>query len=152
LTNRFHAMTYLRYLSIVAIIVGASLAAAPWWWPSLVGGKQAWSDADAKEYSQAAANYHHAVHETGHAADKAVQPTAKLSSAETKPTESQKSDAATRYNRDREALNRARVAGQSTATILQCVGIVAVLSGLLGYSASKSVAERASEHIIGGGN
>jgi YD repeat-containing protein len=112
-------MALWRYISIIAIVAGLALAGAPWWWPAVVGSSRAWSDAQAKEYSQAGANLHRQTYD-------ASQRLAGETNA-----------AAVRYNRNRQALDQARNAGHTAATIMQCVGIATVLAGLLGYSARR---------------
>ncbi len=112
-----NVMTLVRYISIVAIILGVPLVSAPWWWPGVVGGQRAWSKAQAAEYAQAAANYHRLAH------DRAQQPAVELNAAQA------------RYTQNRDALVQARCAGQSAATVMQCLGITTVFAGLLAYSA-----------------
>jgi hypothetical protein len=112
-------MASIRYLAIVAIVAGLPLAGAPWWWPEIVGGHRAWSDAQAREYSQAGVNVHRQTYETSH------------------PLSAEKSAAADRYHRNRQALDQARNAGQTTAAVMQWVGIMTVIAGLLAYSAAR---------------
>lgn len=111
-------MKLLRFVSLFAIVVALPLAAAPWWWPNVVGGQRAWSDAQANEYSQAAAGFHRLAHDQSN-----------RFSAEAH-------DVAARYHRNRGALEQARSAGQSTATIMRYLGIAAVAVGMCGWAAA----------------
>lgn len=55
-----------RRRSLIAIAVGSVLIISSWLW-QIVAGANAWTDADAKEYSAAAADYHWLSHETNKA-------------------------------------------------------------------------------------
>lgn len=111
----------MRILSLLAIILGIPLAAAPWWWPEFVGGQRAWSNAQAAEYSKASANYHHAAHESGDTSGGVSQAAV---------------EAQARYQRNREALDQARSAGQTAATVMRYLGIAILFAGLMGWAAS----------------
>lgn len=109
-------MIYARYISMIAIIVGLPLMCAPWWWPEIIGGARAWTNAQAAEYSQAAANLHHLSHDSAQRrTDEAGAITA-------------------RYYQQRDALQQARHAGQTAAAVMQCLGMLAVFTGLLACS------------------
>lgn len=89
------------------------------------------------KYSEASANYHHAAYE----------------SRDTSGGASQEADEAqARYQRNCEALDRARSAGQTAATVMRYVGIAILFAGLMGSAASMPPSDTSSPNDSAGAN
>lgn len=128
------------------ILFGTALVLGSWVWPSLVGGRRAWSEEEAVQLQNSVNDLHQLRFEYGELLKNGTPnaPTASQNPLiDGKANSSAKSDLATtaekiaaaeERNRGLNAkLEQAKSGGQGTAAAMQWVGIGAVLIGILGY-------------------
>jgi hypothetical protein len=147
-------------LWIALVIAGMGLVFISWFWPSMVGGRRNWSDAQAKEYSETLIEYHRLngefaqvqqqLKQTGPsnpqsgladtrlansvATGEPVDPA--MASADRLATELAASKA--RYEKQLTALDEARTHGSSTAVVMRWIGLALAAIGLVGMITIRS--------------
>ncbi|HEY2881960.1 MAG TPA: hypothetical protein VGJ15_05990 [Pirellulales bacterium] len=154
----------MRAVSIIAVLLGLLLVGLSFLWPSIVGGKQAWSETQAQSFTVAAGSLHRLSLEaaeardiankklgkTGASSDVAEKALARVaaSGVPIDPTvatadrlAAQLTAAQKRYDTEKAAFDEARTRGHALATAFFWLGIVAVLGGIGGIAASGGEAE-----------
>ena len=124
----------LIHVSLGSVAAGVLLVVLSFLLPSLVGGKRAWSDEQAKVYSEATSKMHQLGHERNpdaHAREHGNATHAKERDAKQLAAEYEK--ARERVEQLNVELERARTRGQTTAAWLQWIGVVCVVGGGAGY-------------------
>ena len=124
----------LIHLPLLAMTLGVCLVAFSFLWPRIVGTGMVWSEEEAHELSEAAAEMHRLVHEHGHAA-----PEAGANHEEDEPEVLRA--ARQRYQRSEAGLRRARSLRQGPAAVFKWTGIVLALLGAGGYFVVRSLGE-----------
>ncbi len=146
---------------IALLVAGIGLVFISWFWPSIAGGKQRWSDAQAKEYTDTLLEYHRLNGELAQVQDQlkqqAIAGSAQKSLADSRLANSAATgapvdpstasadrlatelDAAkVRYQKQLAALDEARSQGARVATLLRWLGIVLAAVGLIGMFGTRS--------------
>jgi hypothetical protein len=115
-----HAMSAL-------VIAGVCLVAISFGWQSLVGGKRAWSDEQAKEHARLSGEGHHKMHE------RAEGPAGRHTEHPAKSGEESLEEIKERYQQSREELQQAQSRGATTALVFRWLGAVCTVIGGAGY-------------------
>jgi hypothetical protein len=145
---------------IVLILAGMGLVCISWFWPSLVGGRQNWSDAQAKEYTETLIEYHRLngeftqvqqqLKQTGPSNPQASLANSRLanSAATGEPVDpaaatadrlaTELSASKARYQKQLAALDQARTHGEGAATVMRWLGIALAAAGIVGMLAGRS--------------
>lgn len=142
-------------LPTIFVLAGVVLLGVSWILPTVVGGRHAWTDEDAKQYAEANAERHKARTEYGAAIEKL--PPAAAKAVETEPhggnagsalnspagaklraTSDRVVDADDRYRVLEAKLQRAQAGGLTAADVLKWAGIIAVAIGAIGYYTTRS--------------
>jgi hypothetical protein len=141
------------YFPAAAVLIGFVLLVGSWIWPSLVGGRHAWSDSDAAQYQQAAAQFHDLTYKYGAALQQAeqsdkssltpVQETADSRNVsgpytEVKNLADQLAQVKERYEGLSAKLNSAQNGGLAAANVMRWVGIGAIVIGAVGFYAERA--------------
>jgi hypothetical protein len=162
MTNHRHERSMSRsHLPIIALLIGMALFVCSWLWPFFVGGRHAWSDSDAAQYQQAAAQLHELTYLYGVAVQQATQgeqakagnqsvspdpiptlDTAGVRYAEVKSLADRLAQVKERYNGLHAKLTSAQTAGWAAAGVMRWVGIVVIAIGALGYFSMRSGGNR----------
>jgi hypothetical protein len=142
-------------LPTIFVLAGILLLGVSWILPTLVGGRHAWTEEDAKAYAQANAERHQARTEYGAALEKLPPAAAKAvevqstggdadsalnspAGAKLRATSDRVVDADDRYRVLETKLQRAQAGGLTAADVLKWVGVIAVAIGAIGYYTTRS--------------
>jgi hypothetical protein len=142
------------------ILAGMGFVFISWFWPSIVGGRQNWSDAQAKEYTETLVEYHRLngefaqvqqqLKQTGPSNPQAGLADSRLanSAATGEPVDpavatvdrlaTELAASKARYQKQLAALDQARTHGEGAATVIRWVGIALAAVGIIGMLARRS--------------
>jgi hypothetical protein len=137
-------------LPTIFVLAGIVLLGISWILPTLVGGRHAWTDEDAKLYEQANTERHRARTEYGVALERLPPAAAKAAEAEStggnagsalnspagaklRATSDRVVEADERYRTLEAKLQRAQAGGLTAADVLKWVGIAVITIGAIGY-------------------
>src|SRR5262245_23809770 len=137
-------------LPTIFVLAGIVLLGISWVLPTLVGGRHAWTDEDAKQYEQANTERHRARTEYGVALERLPRAAAKAVEAEStgcntgsslnspagaklRATSDRVVDADERYRVLEAKLERAQAGGLTAADVLKWIGIAVIAIGVIGY-------------------
>ena len=148
---------------IALVLAGIGLLFISWFWPGIAGSRQHWSDAQAKEYTDALLEYHRLNGELAQVQEQLKQQKSagdtqsgladarlansaatgtpidpSTASADRVATELQAAKA--RYQKELAALDEARAYGAGTAAFMRWFGIALASIGLIGMFATRSPA------------
>lgn len=126
------------HLSLTLAGLGVLLIVLSFAWPSIIGTHRVWSDQQAREHAQAAADLHQLQHERihdpgdepGHAHPQANPHEAGSDGQQNPGTFEAAKD---RYERSQAELDAARSYRLTIAMYLKCIGVVCALFGVVGY-------------------
>lgn len=142
-----------KHLPTIAIVFGTIALVLSWVLPSIVGGRQNWSDADAERLQHASARLHSLTYAYGNATQRLnADANSKLTSrnsegstsnpnsplAELRALSEDLADAKEQYGMLEAKLSRAQTAGHPAAQVLKWVGITAVIIGAIGRFTNRS--------------
>ncbi|MCC7086326.1 MAG: hypothetical protein IT427_15085 [Pirellulales bacterium] len=137
-----------RRLASFAVVLGLVLILLSLLWPSVAGGRRAWTSADAEQFQAATLEYHQLKYQyhaalsaakqqpssTGSPSQRSPQNTGVL--AEAKNLSDRFAQVEERYLQLNDKLERAKSGGQNAATAMRWAGIAIIAVGALGlYSA-----------------
>ncbi len=127
-----HAMSAL-------VIGGALLVVVSFVWPALVGGRNAWSDKQAKEHAELSAEGHHLRHAQaeGPAGHDKTHPS-KSAKEKQKEYEAAREKVDRRFAEVNADLRSAQNRGATTALVLRILGVVCTVVGGAGYFALRN--------------
>ena len=121
------------HVSLAAMGLGVLLIVLSVVWPRVVGTDRLWSEEQARDHSQAAAELHGAIHQHGHA------------QAASSPDDSPSGDdpvatAKARYEQSQQKLQAARAGRRRSVWLLKWAGVCCCLAGAAGYFAVRQTA------------
>lgn len=119
----------LQKLSLWLLAGGIALIAFGFVWPKLIGGRNSYTDDDAKEYLRASEDLHNKLH--GHSAG--VSPRDAHAHAEHKVSDEQLKSAWQDFNQAQDKRDAAVDRGKLTARIATWLGRIAAVAGLCLY-------------------
>lgn len=150
----------MRGLGIIFVLVGVALLIMSWFWAGLMGGRQNWSEEQAKEYADTLADVHRlsgqlaaeqaAQSRAGNGSSQATQADARLadstakgkgidpSTATTDRVASELEAAKARNQQLRTALDTARTGGQGAAMAMRWLGICLAAVGAISLLSARS--------------
>lgn len=151
----------MRGLGIIFVLVGVALLVMSWFWTGLMGGgRQNWSEEQAKEYADTLADVHRlsgqlaaeqlAQTRPGNGNSQAVQADARLAESTAKGKGIDPSTATAdrvaseleatkaRNQKLRAALDTARTGGQGAATVMRWLGICLAVVGAISLLSARS--------------
>ena len=125
-------MIFTTRLAIVCIVLGLILLGGSFAWPRLIKDDHVWSDDQAHQLSQAAAELHHMTHAAAEAQLKNISDAERARwDAELKATEEH-------YDKYRSELDRAKRVRNTAAVVMRWSGVALLLIGIVRYIALKS--------------
>ncbi|HEY2826064.1 MAG TPA: hypothetical protein VGJ04_00565 [Pirellulales bacterium] len=146
----------------ISVLLGLTLVVISFFWPSIVGGRRNWSDAQAKDYTNTLAAMHRLNGEVAEARQQLAQPPNARGNSRTRITESRLAtatalsapvDPATaspdrlatelevvqqRYAKQQAALDAARSHGQNAALVMRWLGLGLAAAGAIGLLSFQS--------------
>ncbi len=148
-------------LTLATILLGFPLVVVSLFWSSIVGGRRAWTDDQAKAFTEAAGELHRLTYEAAEAQQRAQQTAngnakGPMSQTRLSPEAGAPSDpsetlerkaqqtaaklaiARERFAQQRAALDDARSHGQSAAAVLRWAGISLIAIGLVSWLIGRS--------------
>jgi hypothetical protein len=144
-----------KSLPTILVLAGIVLLGVSWILPTVVGGRRAWTDEDAKLYEQANTERHRARTEYGVALERLPPAAAKAVETEStggnagsalntpegaklRATSERVVEADERYRALEAKLQRAQDGGLTAADILKWVGIAVIAIGVIGHYTTRS--------------
>lgn len=126
------------YLTLALAEMGVLLIVLSFFWPSLLGTEVVWTEEQAVEHSQAAAELHQLqherIHEQGHEHDpQHAHPGAQQAGSDGEHDGGSFEAAKRRYEDSRAKLQTARSLRLKTATYLKWSGVICSVVGVVGY-------------------
>jgi hypothetical protein len=141
-------------LPTIFVLAGIVLLGVSWILPTLVGGRRAWTEEDAKQFAEINAERHQARTEYGAALERLPPAAAKAAEeatggnaggainnpagAKLRATSERVVRADDRYRVLEARLQRAQAGGLTAADVLKWIGVVSVAIGAIGYYTTQS--------------